>query len=201
MTRTRKVTLIVAGVIVVALVAAGIWFVSSQASQPTGEGTPAPSTSVPPTPSVFPTPTPGTTDIEPTDTAPVEVDIDEVAPVVSGVDAEVVSMTAFESTSEQPGDLAGPALTVVVRVTNSTDAPLDLGGASVNLASGADASPAPPLGDIVATGLPSTIAAGASAEGEFSFSIPVDAREDVTITLDLLNGAPSVVFRGAAPTR
>lgn len=199
MTRTRKTVLIAAGAVLVVIVAGIIWFVTAQGGQPEGDPTPAASSSVPPTPSVFPTPTPGTTDVEPSDAEPVEVDIDDVATVVEGVTVEVVSMTAFESSSEQPGDLAGPALKVVVRVTNSTDAPLDLGGATVNLAYGSDQNPAPPLGDTVASGLPATLAEGESAEGEYSFSIPVDARDDVGVTVDLLTGEPYVAFRGAAP--
>lgn len=199
MTRTRKTILIVVGAILVLAVAGIIWFATAQGTQQDAEPTPVVSASVPPTPSVFPTPTPGSTDVEPPASAPIETDIDDVATVVEGVTAEVVSMTAFESSSEQPGDLAGPALKVVVRVTNSTDAPLDLGGATVNLAYGPDLSPAPPLGDTVATGLPATLAAGESADGEYSFSIPVDARSDVGVTVDLLTGEPYVAFRGAAP--
>lgn len=199
MTRTRKTILIAVGAVLVVVVAGVIWFLAAQGAQPNGEPEPVASTSVPPTPSVFPTPTPGSTDVEPAESEPIEVDIDEVATVVEGVTAEVVSMTAFESSSEQPGDLAGPALKVVVRVTNSTDAPLDLGGATVNLASGADQNPAPPLGDTVASGLPATLAAGESAEGEYSFSIPVDVRSEVGVTVDLLTGEPYVAFRGAAP--
>lgn len=200
MTRTRKTILIVVVAILVLGVAGIIWFVTAQgAPQDAAEPTPVASTSVPPTPSVFPTPTPGSTDVEPPASEPIETDIDDVATVVEGVTAEVVSMTAFESSSEQPGDLAGPALKVVVRVTNSTDAPLDLGGATVNLASGPDQNPAPPLGDTVAAGLPATLAPGESADGEYSFSIPVDARSDVGVTVDLLTGEPYVAFRGAAP--
>ncbi|WP_144876526.1 hypothetical protein [Microbacterium sp. 1.5R] len=199
MTRTRKILLIGAAVVVIAVVALVIWMVASQTSRPDGSATPAPSTSVPPTPTVFPTPTPGATDGAPSDEPPVEVPIDEPATVVEGVTAQVVSMEAFESSSEQPGDLAGPALRVLLRVTNSTAEPIDLGGASVNLASGEDANPAPPLGDTVATGLPASLAPGESAEGQYSFSIPLDARADVTVTLDLLTGEPYVAFRGAAP--
>ncbi len=199
MTRTRKTVLIAVGAVLVVVVAGIIWFLTAQGAQPSGEPTPVASASVPPTPTVFPTPTPGSTDVAPPTSDPVEVDIDEVATVVEGVTVEVVSMTAFESTSEQPGDLAGPALKVVVRVTNATDAPLDLAGATVNLASGPDQNPAPPLGDTVASGLPATLAAGETAEGEYSFSIPVDARDDVGVTVDLLTGEPYVAFRGAAP--
>ncbi|MFB4351388.1 hypothetical protein [Microbacterium sp. CR_7] len=198
MTRTRKILIISAIAVIVVALAVIIWLVSVS-SQSSDDASPAPTISVPPTPSVFPTPTPGATDGEPSDEGPVEVGIDDVATVVTGVTAEVVSMESFESSSEQPGDLAGPALRVLVRVTNATDSPLDLGGAAVNLASGADGAPAPPLGDTVANGLPSTLAPGESAEGEYSFSLPLDARGDVAITLDLLTGEPLAVFRGAAP--
>lgn len=182
---------LVVGIVVWAIVGSG-----GGAADPDASGSPSPSVSGSATP--LPTPTPGTTDS--IDVPPaVEVPLDEVAEPVEGVTVEIVSMEPFTVDSAAPGELAGPALKIVVSVTNATSASLNTAGATLTLAYGPDATPAPDVGDPVVSGLPNTIAAGATATGEYSFSIPLDQRATVRVTLDLLNAEPEILFVGSAP--
>ncbi|MEV7631668.1 hypothetical protein AB0N64_04565 [Microbacterium sp. NPDC089318] len=206
MNRSRRTVLIIGAAAAVVVVVAIVLFALSNSPKPDDprSGSPtaaASSTPIPPTPSVFPTPTPGATDSPPPVGEPVEEDLDATASPAKGVTVEVTGIRAFTSSSEQPGELAGPALEVTLRVSNDSGSALDLAGSSVNLTYGTDDVPAPPLGDPISTGLPGTIPAGESGEGEYSFSVPVDDRDRISVVLDLLSDAPQVVFTGAAPTR
>lgn len=201
MKRSRLIALVAAVVIVIAIAGGSAIYFSTR---PTPEATDSaqPTESVPPVPSVLPTPEPGAVETPAAEAlAPIETKIDEVATVAGGVKVSVLRMEAFEATSELPGDLAGPALAVTVQVVNDTDEPLNLAGAALELTYGPDATPAPPVGDPVANALPETLAPGETAEGEYSFTIPLVARGEISATLDLLLGEPQVAFRGAAPTQ
>ena len=106
------------------------------------EGPPAAAPAVP-----TPEPT-GPTDAvdEPPPSRPA-VALDETAEAGDGVTASITSVEAIDGTATGPGNIAGPALRVTVRVDNGTDEPVPLGGVSVDLASGEDLVPASPLGD------------------------------------------------------
>ncbi len=201
MSRNRIITVVV-GVLVVGAVAlvVALWNFAGP-PEAGGSTTPPSSTTAPgevvsPPPSQWPTPEPGSTeDIDPGE--PLEVAIEEPA-TVAGVSASVAGIESFEvGDSEQPGQLAGPAVTVTIEVVNDSGAAVDLGGASVNLDFGSEHTPAPSIGDPVMTGLPATLASGARGRGEYSFSLPLDKREYVRVILDLVSGEPQVVFVGS----
>ena len=163
-------------------------------------GTTAPlSTEGPPAAApAVPTPEPtGPTDAvdEPPPSRPA-VALDETAEAGDGVTASITSVEAIDGTAIGPGNIAGPALRVTVRVDNGTDGPVPLGGVSVDLASGEDLVPASPLGDPSAAPFTGTIAPGEHAEGVYVFSIPVADRGSVTLSVGYQAGAPIMVFTG-----
>jgi hypothetical protein len=125
------------------------------------------------------------------------VDLDEQGQVGDGVTATVRSIEAIEGSGYGPGNIAGPALRVTVRLDNGTDRALDLGGVAVTLTTGADSTPASPLDDPSQAPFSGTVAAGDSATGVYVFTVPVDRRDLVTVSVGYRPGAPVMAFRGS----
>ncbi|MDP9429301.1 MAG: hypothetical protein M3Q47_10705 [Actinomycetota bacterium] len=146
---------------------------------------------------------------EPPATAVVPVGADEPppsrAPVAldepaedSGISARIVRVEAVEGAGTGPGNVAGPALRVTLRLDNGAAEPLDLGGVTVDLAWGAELSPASPVEDPSAVPLSGTLAPSDSAEGSYVFGVPDDERDDVTVSVAYRAGAPVLVLTGPA---
>ncbi len=95
-----------------------------------------------------------------------------------------------------PGNIAGPALRVTVRVENGTAEPVALGGVAVNLAYGPDRTPASPLDDPSQHPFATMVEPGQSAEGVYVFTVPADARDQVHIEVGYEAGAPLLQFTG-----
>ena len=126
------------------------------------------------------------------------VALDRPAAAGNGVTAEVVGLKAVTAKAQTPGSINGPALQATVRLTNGTTGPLYLGGVAVELAHGADLTPASPNDDPRAKPFSGALAAGASTEGVYVFTIAVADRDHVTLTVGYQAGAPFLVFTGSA---
>ncbi len=163
--------------------------------QPT-ETPPAPVTGLP-TPST-PVPTGPTENVDelPPALPPVDLD-DEVAPD-DGVAVTLSGLRAVEATAVGPGNVAGPALQVTVRIANDTDRPLGLDTVEVTMAYGSDLTPASPVDDPAQAPLRGALEQGESAEGVYVFSVPAGARSSVTVQVGYQSGAPLAVFTGPA---
>ncbi|MEU2350288.1 hypothetical protein [Modestobacter sp. NPDC049651] len=138
---------------------------------------------------------PGSADFSPATLAPVPLD----AAVTAG-DGVVVSLpevVGVQGTANGPGNVAGPAVRVSVRVENRTGEDLDLGAIATTLTYGADATPASPLDDPAQWPLAGTLADGESATGVYVFTVPADARDAVTVVVGPRADAPLLVFTGA----
>ena len=142
----------------------------------------------------------------PEPTGPTE-DVDEAPPTLpevpldaEGAVGEVVvtlpAIEAIEGTAVGPGNIAGPALRVTVRVENGTAEPLALGGVAVNLAHGPDRTPASPLDDPSRRPFATMVEPGESAEGVYVFTVPADERDQVTVEVGYEAGAPLLLFTG-----
>jgi hypothetical protein len=119
------------------------------------------------------------------------------APVdVEGVTAALAAVQPIEARATGRGNVAGPALLVSVRLTNGGGTPLDLAGVTVNLSSGADRTPGSPVEDARRAPLGGILEPGASAEGTYAFSVPVEGRDVVTVEVAPRPGAPIAVFSG-----
>jgi hypothetical protein len=116
---------------------------------------------------------------------------------VGDVTVSLVGIEAIQGTATGPGDVAGPALRVTVRVANGAADPLDLLGVAVSMTYGAESTPASPLGDPSTAAFSGTLEPGASADGVYVFRIPTDARSSVTVSVGYQPGAPYAVFTGA----
>ncbi|NEK85472.1 hypothetical protein GCU60_06820 [Blastococcus saxobsidens] len=158
---------------------------------PEGSTAPAP---MPPTP----TPTGPTEDVdEPPPSLP-EVAIDAAAAVGNGIVATIASVEAIEGTAVGPGNIAGPALRVTVRIENGTAEAVSLDGVAVNLAYGADRTPASPLDDPSRRPFTGMVDPDRSGEGVYVFSVPTDVRDLVTVEVGYQAGAPLLLFTGRA---
>lgn len=145
-------------------------------------------------PSTPPTPDPSATPGTMPELAPVAPD--EPSDNGEGLVAEITTMKAVQGEAVQAGEIAGPAVQFTLRLTNDTDAAIDLGLIAVNAYIGEALTPAGGLVKPGAAPFEGTLAAGDSTDGVYVYSIPEDQRGDVTVTLDYRAGQPAFVFRG-----
>lgn len=190
------------GVIALLLVGGIVWGVLANSSADPAD--PGASTSPGPTPTAqpteFETPSPGETDgvAKPDDGD--EVPLDEPAPAVEGIIAEVTAIASTTAGNDIPGEPSGPAIQVTVRLTNGSDKPVDTAGANVTMTYGGDDRlPAAGLAGEGTSVWPASIPAGGSADAVFQFAVPSSPDGDVRVIVDILAAAPNVVFVGPRP--
>lgn len=178
----------------------------------TSSAGPVPSVSPGPTPSQSPTAsaggtatsTPAATPPEPAAPGPATgipamldpVALDEPAVAPDGVTVTLPAIAAIDAVGTGPGNVSGPALAITVRVTNGTAEPISLDGLQVNVAYSEQETAASPVNDPAVAPAQGVLAAGASAEGRYVFSVPAGERELVTVTVGYAAAAPLLVFQG-----
>lgn len=187
-----------AAVVIAAVVAFAIWprgDTVAEPGEPDGSARPsAAATSYP-----LPTPTaPVSGEPTPPPQAP-PVGFDEPAEVVPGVTFSIADLEAIEGEAEGRGQVAGPAIRFRVDIINATSEPVDLGTTVVNLFMGTSQNPAQDLSGPGVEPFPAQVGAGGTASGVFVFNVPLEHRDQVTISVDFAVGVPVVVFQGSAP--
>lgn len=204
-TRTRRLIALGASlVLVVAVVVLALVLGDGESPADTGAAPGAGSTTAPAAPPelapapVTPEPAGPTEDATELPPSLAPVGFEEQAAVGNGITAEVVSMEAIEGTAQGPGNIAGPALRVTVRITNGTADPVSLDGVAVDLAHGTELVPASPLDDPSEAPFAGTVQPSGSAVGVYVFTVPADDRELVSLSVGYQAGAPFLVFTGAA---
>ncbi|MDP5185274.1 hypothetical protein QOZ88_21790 [Blastococcus sp. BMG 814] len=125
------------------------------------------------------------------------VGLEDAVDAGQGFVAELSSISAIQASATGPGNIAGPALAVTVRITNGTGMSVRLADVEVALTYTAEEVAASPVDDDTASPLQGSLASGGSAEGTYVFSVPADQRQVVTVTVGLVAGAPLLVFSGA----
>ncbi|MCW2685062.1 MAG: uncharacterized protein JWP33_2975, partial [Blastococcus sp.] len=175
--RRRLVIAAVAAVLVGGLVALAPLWGGDDAPSPRAAvvtTAPAPDTSVPPSPPT-PTPTGPTEQVDQLPEARPEVPLDQPAEVGNGVTASLPAIEGIQGTGSGPGNIAGPAVRVTVRLVNGTDAPVSVSGVAVNMYHGGDRTPASPLNDPSQRPFAGMVEPQGSAEGVYVFSVPAEA--------------------------
>ncbi|RZU34447.1 hypothetical protein [Blastococcus saxobsidens] len=167
------------------------------AAATTGAPTPPEETVIPAPPT--PEPTGPTENANALPVSLPEVALGEPAAVGNGVVASIADLEAIEGTAVGPGNLAGPALRVTVRIENGTGAPVSVAGVAVNLYHGRDKVPASPLEDPSQRPFVGMLEPGDSADGVYVFTVPADQRDVVTVEVGYEAGAALLFFTGAAP--
>jgi hypothetical protein len=114
----------------------------------------------------------------------------------NGVSARLVTIGAFDSQAHTPGELSGPALAVTVELANDGDAAVTLDTVGVNLYYGADGTPAVRLRDGSTAPMRGHLAPGDSVTATYSFSVPTDGRDAVTVAVSFAAGDGTALFSG-----
>lgn len=169
--------------------ATGTASVPTEVVRPTGTVPPPPPT---------PEPTGPTEDAAALPPSLAPVALTEEAAVGNGVTATVEDLEAVQGSAQGPGQVAGPAVRVTVRIVNGTGAPVSLDAVAVDVTSGPGATPASPLEDVTAAPFSGTVGPGDAAVGVYVFTVPADQRDAVTVAVGYQAGAPYLVFTGPA---
>lgn len=195
--RRKKTWLWIAVAAVAAIVVAVIVYFAVTAGPSTTSPSPSASSAASADgadPSAQPTPDPSATPGTMPELAPVAPD--QPSDNGEGLVAEITAMKAVQGEAVQAGEIAGPAVQFTLRLTNDTDAVIDLGLIAVNAYIGEGLTPAGGLVKPGAAPFEGTLDIGDSTDGVYVYSIPESERGDVTLTLDYRAGQPAFVFRG-----
>jgi hypothetical protein len=114
---------------------------------------------------------------------------------VEGVDVSIARVERIEGSGVGPGNIAGPAVRVTVRLRNDGAAAVPVDLVAVSLTYGLDATPASPLEDPSVAPFRGTLQAGGTEEGRYVFSVPREAA-DMEIRVGRHAAAPVAVFIG-----
>ena len=171
---------------------------SDPAEGPTAApGTDDPGTSPEPTATADPTdPTTEPTAAPTEDPTAPPVDLEDPAEI-GEITARLARIEAIEGEAEGPGEIAGPALRVTVELTNGSAAAADLTGVVVNLYHGPDAAPAELLAGSGSAWFEGALAPGATVTGVYVFTVPLDDRAPIQVTVFVTPDEPTVLFEGA----
>ena len=116
----------------------------------------------------------------------------------TGLLVEVLSIDAVEATATAPGEIAGPAVSVELRLINDTDTDLDLQRVQVEVTYAPERNPGNPLSDGTER-FEGVLESGGEATGTYVFGVPADQREVIQISVFYDVTAPIVVFEGPGP--
>ena len=122
--------------------------------------------------------------------------LDATADAGDGVTATLPPIEAIDGTAVGPGNVAGPALRVTVRIQNGTGEPVSLDGVAVNLYFGADLTPASPLDDPSRRRSPAGRSRGTPPTASTSSRCPPTQRDAVTVEVGHAPGAPFMRWTG-----
>ncbi|KQO11425.1 hypothetical protein ASF06_01870 [Agreia sp. Leaf244] len=126
---------------------------------------------------------------------------DTPAEIAPGVTATVGKITSVDGVAKGVGETAGPAIRFEVTITNESAETIDLGLTTILVDYRADLVPGTQMsGNADQESFPASLASGKSATASYVFTVPVEDRESVRITIDYLAGVPLAVFAGSVPT-
>jgi hypothetical protein len=133
-------------------------------------------------------------------TAP--VDFTAPAEWSDGATVRVVDAHQQVSGGQGPGALAGQPQTVFsLELVNGSGTALDLNAVVVQATYGSDAVQATPLYDLDTVDFGGSAEPGASATAVYSFAIPADQLDEVSLSVDVDGHRFPAVFTGPVPTR
>lgn len=153
-----------------------------------------------PDPATTPVPAPGGGDVS-TEVDAGEQDLlapvglEQVVDVDGRMTAQVVEAVRTRGRARIAGEIAGPAIRVTVRLTNTSSRPVSLRGVSVGAHdAGGDVLSA--LGTRPSRPFRGPVAPGASAEGVYLFSLSTGGSAPFTFAVSYAAAAPVAVFVG-----
>jgi hypothetical protein len=115
-----------------------------------------------------------------------------------GVRVKVTSVKQGASTGQGPGVFSGaPRTAVGVQIVNGTKQSLDLSRVVVTMTYGTPKRVASPVYEVGAVDFAGILAAGASANATYMYSIPTGSLSNVTMAVDFDGGHAAATFTGA----
>jgi hypothetical protein len=114
---------------------------------------------------------------------------------VEGARIELSDVERVEAEARLPGEVAGPAVAIHVRITNTGSTAIDLSAVTVN-AHDASGQASAPLTTPPAAPLAGELAPGEDAEGVYLFEFGEGRTEPITIEVSHAVQAPVAVFVG-----
>ncbi|MGB7980663.1 MAG: hypothetical protein WCF36_07700 [Candidatus Nanopelagicales bacterium] len=124
--------------------------------------------------------------------------MDDEADFGDGVTAKVNGVRAVEAEASGAGEISGPALAFTIQLGNGSPEAVTLDTVNVVLLQGEQDSPALPVfGDSLAKPFTGTLKPDANQQGVYLFTLPVDQRDDVTLTVSYESISPIVAFKGS----
>lgn len=172
----------------------------ADASYAGGTPEPSPTVSLPPAVTT-PVPAPGGGNVDQTVAA---VEVTSQAPVAldqpgdfgGGIGVKVDKVDKITTTAELPGEIAGPGLAMSVTITNSSDAPIDLGAVIVDVTDSVG-MPAIPMTAAPASPMSGSLEPGQASSGVYVVTLPQGFTQPTTIAVSYSAGSPVVVFTGS----
>ncbi|MFT2707032.1 hypothetical protein [Clavibacter zhangzhiyongii] len=121
------------------------------------------------------------------------VGMDETATFPGSIQARIASVTPTSTDGGRVGELSGDAVDVRLELVNVTGEAVPVDAVTVNVFYGADRTPATPAdSDAVIRG---TLEPGASATGDYVFSVPAASADAISVVVARDAGSPVVVFQ------
>ncbi|MBT1637087.1 hypothetical protein [Clavibacter michiganensis] len=121
------------------------------------------------------------------------VALDETATFPGSIQARIVSVTPTSTDGGRVGELSGDAVDVRLELVNVTGEAVAVDSVAVNLFYGADRTPATPADSN--TVIRGSLAPGASATGDYVFSVPAASADAISVVVARDAGSPVVVFQ------
>jgi hypothetical protein len=125
------------------------------------------------------------------------VPLDKVSPVTGNVAVSLGGVKGLTVKALGPGEIAGPALAVTVRIKNDSGHPLDVSSAYVTLVD-SDGNVGSPTTSAPAKPFVGSIPSGVTAEGIYVFTVAKSSRNPVNVVVSYSAKAPSARFVGNA---
>ena len=187
----RVASVVVLGLALVSAIGFGLYFFLPESDQGGSDMSPATSATESPTGS----PTPAVSTAPPKKLSP-EASLTQPAKLSAGGDVRITSIEGVTSKAEIPGEVAGPAIRVTLKITAGSEA-IDPGRVVVNAYFGDAKTPA-----IAASGpgvkvVSGKLKAGASANTVLVFNVPRAERDNVVIEFIYPGSLKSLKFQGS----
>jgi len=125
------------------------------------------------------------------------VALDQPTGYADGTSARLVDIKAVTAQAHGAGETSGPALAVIVELTNTTDEAMSLDTVAVNMYLGTEGSPAARVQSESGNPFSGSLEPGATAQAVYAFTVPVDRRDLVTVTVGRAPESGTAVFAGA----
>ena len=124
------------------------------------------------------------------------VPLDAVADFGGQITTKLTDIAAIDAQARVPGELSGPALAITIEVSNDSTDPIGLDSVSVNV-EGNGGAPASPITTDPAAPFSGVLMPGEKKTGVYVFTIPVESRSDLSVTVLYSVGSPVVLFTGS----